>query len=206
VSNQTLSTALVPLLAAQSISATDAQLEQITRYYELLRRWNERINLTALPLDGYPSATLNRLIVEPAIAATLLPDRRLNVVDLGSGGGSPAIPLNIFRPQMRLTMVESRERKASFLREAVREALLAQATVINARFEDLTLTAPADLITVRAVKLDGGLLSLVHRNLVDGGRLLIFGPRETPPLFRPLEYCQLPGGNSYLTLLVKEAS
>jgi 16S rRNA (guanine527-N7)-methyltransferase len=206
VTGQTLPSALGPLLAAQSVSATDAQLEQLTKYYELLRRWNERINLTALPLDDYPPPTLNRLLVEPAIAATLIADRRLNVVDLGSGGGSPAIPLNIFRPQMRMTMVESRERKASFLREAAREALLAHATVVNARFEDLKLTAPADLITVRAVKLDGGLLSLVYRNLVPNGRLLIFGPRETPPLFRPLEYCQLPGGNSYLTLLVKETS
>jgi 16S rRNA (guanine527-N7)-methyltransferase len=205
VTEQDFASLLVPLLKAHRLDLSEDQQGQLSRYYELLSRWNERINLTALPMAGYPESTLNRLIVEPAIASTLLDDRPLHMLDLGSGGGSPAIPLNIFRPMFRVTMVESRERKAAFLREAARECNLKHTAVINSRFEELNISVPVDVVTVRAVRLDGGVLSLIHRFLVPNGRLLIFGPRETPPLFRPLEYCQLPGENSYLTLLVKEA-
>lgn len=204
MSDPTFRGALEPLLAASSISTSDAQFSQLEKYYDTLRRWNERINLTALPLDGYPDSTLSRLIVESAIASTMVADKPIHAVDLGSGGGSPAIPLNIYRAQLRLTMVESKERKAAFLREAIRELNLEHASVMNARIEDLRLATPAHLVTVRAVKLDGGLLAMIHRYLAPGGRLLIFGARETPPLFRPVEYCQLPGSTSYLTLLARQ--
>lgn len=191
-------------LAAVGIAPTDLQLTQLERYYNLLAKWNQRINLTSLPLDGCPAQTIDRLIVEAALASTLISEQVLACFDLGSGGGSPAIPLNIFRPDLRLTMVESKERKAAFLREAAREADLKRATVVTSRFEDLHLAGTADLITVRAVRLDGGLVSLIHRQLRPGGRLLVFGAQDTPPLFKPIEYCQMPGSGSYLTLLVRQ--
>ena len=195
--------AVTSRLQASAIPISNLQLNQLEHYYELLRRWNEKINLTALPLADYPAATIDRLIGEPAVASTLLADRPLECVDIGSGGGSPAIPLNIFRPQFRLTMVESKERKGAFLREAARDSGLPQARVLTARFEDLFLPDPADLITVRAVRLDGGLVSLIHRLLAADGRLLVFGAQEIPSMFRPLEYCQLPSG-SFLTLLARQ--
>jgi 16S rRNA (guanine527-N7)-methyltransferase len=191
-------------LASSGTSVAKTQLSQLERYYELLAKWNERINLTSLPLDGYPTHTIDRLFVEPAVASTLVDEGPIVCFDLGSGGGSPAIPLNVFRPEMRLTMVESRERKSAFLREAAREVGLKRATVVTSRFEDLHLSGLADLVTVRAVRLDGGVVSLIHRQLRPGGRLLLFGAQETPPLFKPIEYCQLPGSESYLTLLVRQ--
>lgn len=190
-------------LQAAHVEASELQLNQLERYYSLLKRWNERINLTALPLDDYPEATVDRLIVEPAVASSLLDDRPVDLVDFGSGGGSPAIPLNIFRPSFRLTMVESKERKGAFLREAARESGLPNANVLTMRFEDLFLPRPADLISVRAVRLDGGLVSLIHRLLSADGRLLVFGAQDIPSLFRPLQYCQLASG-SFLTLLARE--
>jgi 16S rRNA (guanine527-N7)-methyltransferase len=190
-------------LAISNVAVSELQLNQLERYYSLLKRWNERINLTALPLDGYPAATVDRLIIEPAVASTLLEDRPLDLLDFGSGGGSPAIPLNIFRPSFRLTMVESKERKGAFLREAARESGLANATVLTMRFEDIFLPHPADLISVRAVRLDAGLVSLIHRLLSADGRLLVFGAQDIPSLFKPLQYCQLASG-SFLTLLARE--
>jgi 16S rRNA (guanine527-N7)-methyltransferase len=88
-----------------------AQFEQ---YFRLLRHWNRTINLTALPFRGLPGKTLNRLFIEPLQAARFVDDAPLVWFDLGSGGGSPAIPLKIVRPLLPLTMVES-SRKAAFL-------------------------------------------------------------------------------------------
>lgn len=193
--------ALTQALTDAELTVSSTEMAQLKRYWNLLQRWNERINLTSLPLDTGSQPTLTRLFVEPAIGASMVDDRPLSCFDLGSGGGSPAIPLNVFRPQMQLTMVESRERKSAFLRAAVREVGI-DADVLTSRVEDLQLTEVADLISIRAVRLDGSLLALVHRQLKPGGRLLVFGAKDTPPLFRPLEYRQLPSG-TFLTLLTR---
>jgi len=203
VTGTTFEHAAISRFNAAGVEVSAPQLHQLKRYYDLLYRWNQRINLTALPLENYPASTLDRLLVEPVVGATLVEDSLLDYFDLGSGGGSPAIPLAIVRPQLSLTMVESRERKAAFLRETIREVGLVEAGVLTNRFEDLADVSVADLVTVRAVKLDGALLSLVHRLLRPGGKLLVFGAKDTPPLFRPVEYCQLPSG-SYLTMLVRQ--
>jgi 16S rRNA (guanine527-N7)-methyltransferase len=193
--------ALASALHEAGLSVSPTEVAQLRRYWNVLQRWNDRINLTSLPLDTASAATMSRLFVEPAIGASMIEDRPMSCFDLGSGGGSPAIPLNVFRPQMQLTMVESKERKSAFLREAVREVGL-DAEVLTTRIEDLQQLESTDLVTIRAVKLDGSLLSLVHGQLKQGGRLLVFGAKEIPPLFRPLEYRQLPSG-SFLTLLAR---
>jgi 16S rRNA (guanine527-N7)-methyltransferase len=159
------------------------------------------MNLTSLPLDPTSVPTINRLFIEPAVASALVEDTRLVAYDLGSGGGSPGIPLNVFRSELQLTMVESRERKCAFLREAVREVGL-DAAVLNTRFEDLQMEPETDLVVLRAVRLDGSLLAMLHSQLKQGARVMVFGAKETPPLFRPVEFCQLPNG-SYVTVLAR---
>jgi 16S rRNA (guanine527-N7)-methyltransferase len=112
-------------------------------------------------------------------------------LDLGSGGGSPAIPLLIARPTLQLTMIESKTRKAAFLREAIRVVGLSGATVMNERFEDVAQTTDhvnaADLVTVRAVKADTELFETAARLLKETGRLCIFkashDPTPDPPGF-----------------------
>lgn len=190
------------LLSEAGVTPTVLQIIQLKRYWTLLQRWNDRMNLTSLPLDPTSVPTINRLFIEPAVASSLVEDTRLLTYDLGSGGGSPAIPLHIFRSELQLTMVESRERKCAFLREAVREVGL-DAVVLTTRFEDLQMDPQTDLVTLRAVRLDGSLVSLLHGQLKQGARVMVFGAKETPPLFRPVEFCQLPSG-SYVTVLVKE--
>ena len=87
-------------------------LEPLEAYFRLLTQWNAKINLTALPLEQPTDETFDRLLVEPLGAAKQLrADASLIWFDLGSGGGSPAIPLKIARPALRLTMIESKERK-----------------------------------------------------------------------------------------------
>jgi 16S rRNA (guanine527-N7)-methyltransferase len=141
----------------------------------LLRRWNDKINLTSLP-DG--DEAVDRLLVEPILAARLMVEPASLVVDIGSGGGSPAIPLKIAAPIQALWMVESKARKSAFLREAVRQLSLAGARVESGRFEDLVLRpelfGQVDLITLRAVRADLKGLALIQQFLRPRGQIFYF--------------------------------
>jgi 16S rRNA (guanine527-N7)-methyltransferase len=160
-------------------------LEPLEAYFRLLAQWNAKINLTALPLDPPTDETFDRLLVEPLGAAKQISTHTPGVwFDLGSGGGSPAIPLKIARPALRLTMIESKERKSAFLRQAVRGLGLPETSVETERFE-VAAAKPefgsrADIVTVRAVRADGELFESAGRMLKDGGRLLMFRPAHSP--------------------------
>jgi 16S rRNA (guanine527-N7)-methyltransferase len=156
----------------------DALVSALETYYRLLARWNEKINLTSLDLADPAPETIDRLLVEPLAAARYVPATARLAVDLGSGGGSPAIPFALAAPQLRCTLVESRSRKAVFLREAIRTLTL-PASVEQCRFEELTerqeFRARFDLVTVRAVRVDHTLRATARALLAAGGELFIFG-------------------------------
>src|SRR3979490_2129499 len=88
------------------VSLTAPVVDRLEAYYRLLTRWNTKVNLTALQLEELTDPAFARLLLEPLAAAGLVADSPLVWFDLGSGGGSPAIPLKIVRPAARLTMVE----------------------------------------------------------------------------------------------------
>lgn len=163
---------------------TLGMLEPLEAYFRLLMQWNAKINLTALPLDAPTDETFDRLLVEPIAASRQIATQTASRwVDLGSGGGSPAIPMKIARPALRLTMIESKERKSAFLREAIRILGLADTTVLTERFEAVS-TMPehsqmADFATVRAVKADEELFATTRALLKDGGSLLLFRPAHS---------------------------
>ena len=164
---------------------TLAMLEPLEAYFRLLAQWNEKINLTALPLEAPTDEAFDRLLVEPLAAAKQIPTHTPTVwFDLGSGGGSPAIPLKMARPALRLTMIESKERKGAFLREAIRALGLSDAKVETERFEVACEkpehAATADLVTVRAVKADPELFETAAKLLKNGGRLMLFRPAHSP--------------------------
>lgn len=172
---------------------------KLLTYLQLLQHWNRRINLTSL---SDPDEVIGRLLLEPVAAAAYLP-RGLPLADLGSGGGSPAIPLALAAGSSDLLMVESRSRKAAFLREAAREVGLS-ATVESERFETVAARSAYahrfGLVSVRAVRPDAALMTSASSLLRSGGLLALFrtaaGPdrpeetspdltwRETRPLLR----------------------
>jgi 16S rRNA (guanine527-N7)-methyltransferase len=175
--------------------------ESLAAYYRLLEFWNEKVNLTAFPLKDAPDEAIDRLLVEPLVAARHLssthghsphlgPHPRL--LDIGSGGGSPAIPLKIAIPSLHLVMVESKTRKSAFLREAARQLNLTDTSVETVRAEDL-LTRPElhesqDLVSVRAVRVEQKLLTSLQAFLRLRGRILLFrtsAGTDTPPLVAP---------------------
>jgi 16S rRNA (guanine527-N7)-methyltransferase len=190
--------------AAARVAITTAEVLQLEAYFALLKRWSARMNLTALPLDGAPDQTIDRLFIEPLAAARYVPKSPIAWVDVGSGGGSPAIPLRVLRHQARLTMVESKGRKAAFLREAVRVLELRGTDVRGERFEDVPATRDADLVTVRAVRVDAEMLALCRGALRQGGGLMLF---QTAPLnsdvpgFKHLRSVQLTETPAFLDIL-----
>ena len=195
-----------------NVSLTAPVVDRLEAYYRLLARWNTKVNLTALQLEELTDSAVDRLLLEPLAAARLVADSPLVWFDLGSGGGSPAIPLQIVRPAARLTMVESKVRKAAFLREAVRMLRLENASVENARYEDIaaraSATGTADLATVRAIRTSKELFCASHALLREGGRLMLFSSGSTkiatPLGFRLLEAARLWGpGSSQIVAYVR---
>lgn len=198
-----------------SVQLPPGLVEQLEIYYRLLEAWNAKINLTALDLAGGGDSTIDRLILEPLAAAKHLP-RDAKVIDIGSGGGSPAIPLNLARPDIRFTLVEAKTRKCAFLREAGRQLGL-DLGVETSRYEAL-LTRPDlheafDAGTMRAVRVEPRVLLGLQAFLRPGGRLFLFrsasGPGGqgvlAPPLFWEATHQLLHSDRSQLVVLKKAA-
>jgi 16S rRNA (guanine527-N7)-methyltransferase len=182
--------------------------DQLEAYFRLLAQWNATINLTALPLKRVTDETVDRLFIEPLVAACYV-KTPANWYDLGSGGGSPAIPFKIMHPRAKLTMVESKSRKVAFLREAVRTIGLSDAIVENDRFERLAATprhrGKADLVTVRAVKGNRALFSALEGLLGASGLGLVFhsaAPIVIPTSFQTVQTLELRTiGDAQLSIL-----
>jgi 16S rRNA (guanine527-N7)-methyltransferase len=125
------------------------------------------------------------------IAARYIPENARTLLDAGSGGGSPAIPLKLASTNLSLRMVEVKTRKAVFLREAVRALGLRDAEVETSRFEELLpraeLHEALDLISIRAVRIELRTLNTLQAFLRPGGKLLLFrgaskdGLEDSPP-------------------------
>lgn len=164
---------------AAGVSLTPALSEGLEAYYQLLTKWNAKINLTAfqLSLEGEDQA-IDRLLIEPVVAARYIPENAKSLLDAGSGGGSPALPLKLAAPHVSLRMVEVKTRKGVFLREAIRTLGLRDAEVETARFEEL-LTRPElhetlDLVSIRAVRVESTTLNTLQAFLRPGGKLFLF--------------------------------
>jgi 16S rRNA (guanine527-N7)-methyltransferase len=154
-------------------------IEGLEVYYQLLTKWNAKINLTAFRLtpEG-DDAAIDRLLIEPVIAARYVPENARTLLDAGSGGGSPAIPLKLASTNLALRMVEVKTRKAVFLREAVRALGLRDADVETSRFEELLpraeLHEAQDLVSIRAVRIEDRTLNTLQAFLRPGGKILLF--------------------------------
>jgi 16S rRNA (guanine527-N7)-methyltransferase len=153
----------------------------LVTYFDLLFHWNAKINLTGLTDRD---AAIDRLLLEPLAAALSLP-HNVDMVDLGSGGGSPAIPLALALGACRLVMIESKARKAAFLREAAR-AIGLHAIVESERFEVVAdrgqYKGKMALVSVRAVRVHQETLRAAESFLEPTGRLALFTGLPTLPL------------------------
>jgi 16S rRNA (guanine527-N7)-methyltransferase len=146
-------------------------------YFKLLTAWNAKMNLTGLDLAEQGPAAIDRLLIEPLVAARHATAPVKQMIDIGSGGGSPAIPLALAL-SAHLMLVEAKTRKSVFLREALRALELQDAEVVTSRFEEL-LSRPSlheahDLLTLRAVRVEGSVLMNLQAFVRPGGELFLF--------------------------------
>ena len=181
-------------------------------YYRLLSTWNNKINLTGLSLTEFGPEALDRLLVEPLVAAAHVKPTVRSMLDIGSGGGSPAIPIALARNELSVLMVEAKTRKSVFLREALRALDLTRGDVVTSRFEEL-LTKPQlheanDLLTIRAVRVEARMLMSLQAFVRPGGEIFMFrttaaasGPTTvTPPLAWKASYPLLEQTSSLVVL------
>ena len=168
------------------ITVSPEVVSRVEIYYRLLATWNQKINLTSLNLREASDESFDRLLVEPLVAARHAPAAPGRMLDVGTGGGSPALPFAVAAPHLTLLMVESKTRKSVFLREAVRALDLGGAEVVTARFEELLarpdLHETHDLVTIRAVRVETRVLLGLQAFIKPGGQLFLFrGPASTDP-------------------------
>jgi len=147
---------LVDGAAAFGINLDAAQTEQFDLYYRELVDWNQRINLTTITEREQVETRhfLNSLAVHTALPAGTL-SGGARVIDIGSGGGFPGLPLRIAFPQIRLTLAESAGKRAAFLRHVIEAIGLSSVEVRSGRAEDLgrepQLREGFDVVLARAV-------------------------------------------------------
>jgi 16S rRNA (guanine527-N7)-methyltransferase len=148
-------------------------LTQLHTYLELLLKWNARTNLTAV---RDPETIVTRHFGESLFAARVLQeaghlDGTPTLSDIGSGAGFPGIPIKLFAPGVRLTVVEAQNKKATFLREVIRTLELRDAEVFCGRAE--TLGSPAQVVTFRAVEKFASILPVAASLVASGGTLAL---------------------------------
>lgn len=170
------------LRSLSPLPLSEAVLEALYLYYQELARWAPRLALVG---PGTVDRFLERHFGESLAALPLLEDLRCGeLLDIGSGAGFPGIVLAACRPELRVTLVEARQRKWAFLQAAARRASL-PCQCLNARVESPLPTGVAsriDVVTVRALRLPTAVLELLAGRLGKGGRMLFWVGREDPDL------------------------
>lgn len=152
-------------LAALGLPSNPAAEEKLLAYLDLLLKWNKTYNLTAVrdPEQGLTNHLLDSLVILPWV-------HEGNLLDVGSGGGLPGIPLAILRPELSVTLVDAVQKKVSFLQQAAIELELPKVQAVHARveklegqFEQIVSRAFADLLDF---------VSLTRHLLAPNGRWL----------------------------------
>jgi 16S rRNA (guanine527-N7)-methyltransferase len=186
---------LQPFLASDQL--TPEMFAFISTYIDILLRWNDRINLTAI---RDPEEIVTRHFGESLFAArNLFPhasaaqrresaaqgasrgihgmadvagnEQKKTLADVGSGAGFPGIPIKLWRPEIELTLIESNHKKATFLREVTRALTLTDIDIQSVRAE--TLHVQFDVVTMRAVERFDTILPSAASLVAETGRLAL---------------------------------
>jgi len=146
----------------------DAQARLIA-YVELLAKWNRTYNLTAI---REPARMITHHVLDALAILPLLPEvEGLRVLDVGSGGGVPGLPLAIARPDLRVTLLDANSKKTTFLTQAAIELRTSNVDIATARVEAYEPPAPFDVIVSRAFSELGDFAAGAARHLAPGGVL-----------------------------------
>jgi 16S rRNA (guanine527-N7)-methyltransferase len=200
-------------LGAPGASLPPDARARLARYLDLLAKWNRTYNLTAIrePERMVTHHVLDALAVLPHLTGDAAAGLRL--LDVGSGGGVPAIPLAIARPAWHVVALDSSHKKGAFLQQAAIELPLPNLEVVVARVEDYAPPAPFAIVISRAFSDLATFVETSARHLAAGGRLVamkgVYPDEEIaqlPPGFRVLAAPALdvPGLGAQRHLIVME--
>ena len=144
------------ILQQQNIELTARQQEQFATYFQMLVEWNQKVNLTAITAENevYLKHFYDSLV--PAFDVPELRAQAVSLCDVGAGAGFPSLPLKIIFPTLKVTIVDSLNKRIKFLEELVAALGLTDVTLVHARAEDFGVKkSPAresfDVVTARAV-------------------------------------------------------
>lgn len=135
------------------LELTSDQISAFNRYYELLVEWNEKINLTAITEPR--EVAIKHIVDSLSCYQKELFTGQVSLIDVGTGAGFPGLPLKIFYPELKLTLLDSLNKRVKFLQLVVDELGLKDVEVIHARSEEAARNKKYrekfDLTTARAV-------------------------------------------------------
>jgi len=154
--------------AETNVAISDKQLDLYYIYFHELLEWNKKTNITAIhtPEDIIIKHFIDSLIVINHV------DLSGRLADIGSGGGFPGIPLKIKKPEIELTLIEAKRKKASFLRHIIRTLRLDHIEVYNGRAEDFEKKDYFDYTISRAFSSLGSFLSVASPLVRPGGCII----------------------------------
>lgn len=153
--------------AAMGLSLSPQAVDQLDALLQLLAKWNRVYNLTSLREEA---KLVSHHLLDSLSIVTILPPGR--VIDVGSGGGFPGIPLAVAQPQREIVLLDSNSKKTAFLRQAVAELGLTNVTVQTQRVESFRPERPFDVVVSRAFAELRSFVELAGHLCARGGRLV----------------------------------
>ena len=121
------------VFSKHNITLTQKQTEDFYKYYSLLIEWNKKFNLTAITEQ---TEVIVKHFLDSVICYNLLPQDS-KIIDIGAGAGFPSFPLKILRPDLKITLIDSVNKKVTFQQEVIKQLNFKNAEAIHTRAEDL---------------------------------------------------------------------
>lgn len=155
------------------------QASQFGRYAQILQQWNQKINLTSIT---DPMEVAVKHFLDSVAPSACIPQQG-TILDIGTGGGFPGIPLKIMRPDQPMVLIDGVRKKINFVKQVLRELHLHTIEALQIRAEDLirnhTITYEYDIIVCRALAEVDGILKLAAPLLKPKGRLVVYQGSQT---------------------------
>jgi 16S rRNA (guanine527-N7)-methyltransferase len=195
LSDSAIATQLQPYLI-NKVAIPQTLYPQLSLYLDLLLKWNARTNLTAI---RDPEEIVRRHFGESLFAAQYLDPATATLLDFGSGAGLPGLPIALLRPEIQVTLAESQNKKATFLREVVRTLKL-PTEIWAARVETMPETRLFHTVTLRAVDNMTAALAAAAPRASRDLLLLTSGDAAFPPEFTPHSTVPIPNTQNSVLL------
>ena len=164
---------IISSIKPYGIQIDENKAELLSVFIQELEEWNKKINLVG---TADTERIINELVIDSLLPLKNIPGHG-SVLDIGSGGGFPAIPLKICCPDLLFSLVEPSDKRVSFLKQVIRSAKLKNIVIIKDRIEDVSSSLIAsgyEIVTSRAMSPLPKTIEICGRHVKDNGMLICF--------------------------------